>query len=128
MPGFWCCIVLMQPDVCQKVRFALQLLAEMTDYRLGNQPFLVPLTSGDISSLKAYWQDIQKFAAAIGPPLQLPALVSIVHAVKPHAADCEKNFSTMSFFESPHRSQLNHDATTQMTTVKMHYQNRDTKR
>ena len=107
------------------------LLSEIGKYRLGRRPFLGALASGDLSSLRDYWENIrvsQPSTAAKEAQYQLPSLALIVHDIKPHAADPEKTFSLMSFFHTARRNQLLSRTTTTMTAIKMHYSANDKKR
>ena len=97
------------------------LLAELAKYRLGSRPFLGVMTDGGLNSLHDFWNSIQYTATSSGAPLQLPALATYIHDIKPHAADPEKTFSLMGFFHSSRRNQLLNTTTTAMTAVKMHH-------
>ena len=97
------------------------LLAELAKYRLGSRPFLGVMTDGGLNSLHDFWNSIQYTATSSGAPLQLPALATYIHDIKPHAADPEKTFSLMGFFHSSRRNQLLNTTTTAMTAIKMHH-------
>jgi hypothetical protein len=106
----------------------MQLMAEIAQYRLGNRPFIGVLGDGDLAGLRAYWQNMHRSTTTGVLPMQLSALALIVHDIKPHAADCEKTFSTMNWIQSPVRNQLLSNKTTAMAALKIHYQHRSAER
>ncbi|DBA89268.1 TPA: hypothetical protein ACH3X1_016407 [Trebouxia sp. C0004] len=79
------------------------------------------MIDGGLNSLHDSWNSIQYTATSGGAPLQLPALATYIHNIKPHAADPEKTFSLMGFFHSARRNQLLNTTTTAMTAIKMHH-------
>jgi len=83
---------------------AAQLLAEIGKYRIRARPYSVTLASGDLDSLREYWENLRITKSDV--PLQLPLLALIIHDIKPHAADPEKTFSLMGFFHTARRNQL----------------------
>ena len=107
------------------------LLSEIGKYRLGRRPFFGALATGDLSSLRDYWENIrisQPSTTTEGEQYQLPSLARIVHDIKPHAADPEKTFSLMSFYHTARRNQLLSKITSAMTAIKMHRSANDKKR
>ncbi len=53
--------------------------------------------------------------------LQLPGLALLLQDIKPHAADPEKTFSLMGWFNSARRSRLLNTTTTNTALIKMHH-------
>ncbi len=104
---------------------AAAMLGELNKYRMGVKPFLGSMADGGLESLRAYWESIQFSAASSGAPLQLPALAMRIHDVKPHAADNERAFSTMGWYDSARRNQMRSWVTHAMTAIKMHYTQSD---
>ena len=92
-----------------------QLLRDMQQYRIHEDPYESMPSDGELATLKLYWKNI----AAINPEAQLPKLGLLLLDIKPHAADPERTVSMMGWFNSPRRSQLLSTTTTGMTMVKM---------
>lgn len=96
----------------------IQLLqVDMEQYRLGDAPYSHLPVDGQLSSLRLWWRGIQ----SDHPKAQLPALASLLLDIKPHAADPEKTFSLMGWYNSSRRSRMLNRTTTNMSIVKMHH-------
>ncbi len=98
-----------------------KLLDEITQYKVGSRLFLGSMANGGLRSLHAYWDGIQHSAAAGGAPLQMPALATRVHDIKPHAAEPEKSFSLVGMFHTSRHTQVRSTTTTAMTAMKMQH-------
>lgn len=92
-------------------------------YRCSQPPYSRFPPDGDLSTLKLYWQNINKDDSLA----ELPWLALLLLDIKPHAADPEKTFSLMGWYHSARRSQLASKTTTAMTQIKICYNNQKTR-
>lgn len=93
------------------------LQVDMELYKLADAPYNRLPLDGQLPTLRLWWRGILHDH----PQAQLPGLALLLLDIKPHAADPEKTFSLMGWFQSDRRNRLLNRTTTNMTTVKMHY-------
>ena len=95
-----------------------QLLRDMQQYKIHEDPFEAMPYDGELATLTLYWKNI----ADANPEAELPKLALLILDIKPHAADPERTVSMMGWFNQPRRSQLLSSTTTGMTMVKLFHQ------
>ena len=96
----------------------LQLMqVDLDQYKLGDAPYNRLPVDGQLATLRLWWRGILHD----NPGLQLPLLALFLLDIKPHAADPEKTFSLMGWFQSKRRSRMLNRTTTNMTMIKMHH-------
>lgn len=95
-------------DACS--RLVRQLLA----YVLGKRPFDSPCPLG--TPVIDWWASMPDAQADL-----LKSLATLLYSVCPHAADPERLFSQLGFYEGQRRSGLGVDTLCMMATIKFHY-------
>lgn len=93
------------------------LQVDMESYKLGDAPYNRLPVDGQLATLRLWWRGILHDY----PQAQLPGLALLLLDIKPHAADPEKTFSLMGWFQSDRRNRLLNKTTTNLTMVKMHH-------
>lgn len=87
---------------------------QMQQYGLGQKPFDAPC-GGPGFDPKMWWLDLAEAAP------KLSELACILLDVVPHAAQPERTFSTMGWFEGGQRTWLSAESNAKLTAIKMYY-------
>jgi hypothetical protein len=91
-----------------------RLVAQLLAYVLGRAPFCLECPSG--MPVSDWWASMPDAAADV-----LKALATLLYAISPHAADPERLFSQLGFYEGQRRSGLAVDTLGMMATIKFRY-------
>lgn len=91
-----------------------QLMASLQQYAVGSAPYDMPTPHP--LDVRAWWGSVrsQDNAAIVG-------LAQLLLDVVPHAADPERVFSAMGWFQSARRNRMGQEMLTMMTAVKQHH-------
>ena len=102
----------------------LQLMQQLADYGSGTAPFDLPVASGGVDgsfSSRAWWRAVCSGDSGSSSAGVVAELAIMLNDVVPHAAEPERAFSKLGWYQSGKSARLSSAVATQKTTIKMHY-------
>ena len=99
-------------------------MAQLSQYGKGKAPFDLAVAAGGTGasfSSRAWWESVCSSPSSSSSASVVAELAIMLNDVVPHAAEPERTFSKMGWYQSGKSARLSSDVATQKATIKMHY-------
>jgi hypothetical protein len=120
------CLLLCHPTPLQGWTAAKieQLMEQLSQYGKGKAPFDLAVSAGGVGasfSSRAWWESVCSSPSTRSSASVVAELAIMLNDVVPHAAEPERVFSKLGWYQSGKSARLSSAVATQKATIKMHY-------